>query len=54
MPCASCTSIDVEYDEVLCELHALQLIHNAMYVIFGGDLNTDLIIIINEAYTPRI
>ena len=42
MPCDSYTSIDVEYDEVLCELHALQLKHNLMYVIFGGDLNTDL------------
>ena len=42
MPCDSYTSIDVEYDEVLCELHALQLKHNPMYVIFGGDLNTDL------------
>ena len=36
------TSIDVEYDEVLGELHALQLKHNPMYVIFRGDLNTDL------------
>ena len=42
MSCDSYTSIDVEYDEVLCELHALQLKHNAMYVIVGGDLNTDL------------
>ena len=42
MPCDSYTSIDVEYDDVLCELHALQLKHNPMYVIFGGDLNTDL------------
>ena len=42
MSCDSYTSIDVEYDEVLCELHALQLKHNPMYVIFGGDLNTDL------------
>ena len=42
MPCDSYTSIDVEYDEVLCERHALQLKHNPMYVIFGGDLNTDL------------
>ena len=41
-PCDSYTSIDVEYDEVLCELHALQLKHNPMYVIFGGDLNTYL------------
>ena len=43
MPCDSYTSIDVEYYEVLCELHALQLKNNPMYVIiFGGDLNTDL------------
>ena len=42
MPCDSYTSIDVEYDEEFCELHALQLKHNPMYVIFGGDLNTDL------------
>ena len=42
MPCDSYTSIDVEYDEVLCKLDALQLKHNPMYVIFGGDLNTDL------------
>ena len=42
MPRDSYTSIDVEYDEVLCELHALQLKQNPMYVIFGGDLNTDL------------
>ena len=30
------------YYEVLCELHALQLQHNPMYLIFGEDLNTDL------------
>ena len=42
MPCDSYTSIHVEYDEVLCELHALQLKHNPLYVIFGGGLNTDL------------
>ena len=40
--CDSYTSINVEYDEVLCELHVLQLKHNPIYVIFGGDLNTDL------------
>ena len=43
MSCDSSSSMDVEYDEVLCELHALQLKYNPMYVIiFGGDLNTDL------------
>ena len=42
IPCDSYTSIDVEYSEVLCELHGLQLKHNPMYVICGGDLNTDL------------
>ena len=42
MPCDSYTSIDVEYDEVLRELQSLQLKYNHMYVIFGGDLNTDL------------
>ena len=42
MSCDSYTSINVEYDEMLCELHALQLKHNPTYVIFGGDLNTDL------------
>ena len=42
MPCDSHTSIDIEYDAVLCELHALQLKHNPIYVMFGGDLNTDL------------
>ena len=42
MPCDSYTSIDAEDDEVLCVLHAFQLKHYPMYVIFGGDLNTDL------------
>ena len=41
MPYDSYTSIYVEYDVVLCELPVLQLIHKPMYVVFGGDLNTD-------------
>ena len=31
MSCDSYTSIDVDYDEILCELQALQLKHNPMY-----------------------
>ena len=42
MQCDNYTSTNVEYDKVLCELQALQLKHNPMYIIFLGDLNTVL------------
>ena len=32
----------VEYDEILCEIQALHIKHTCTYVMFGGDLNTDL------------
>ena len=42
MPCDSNHLIDVEYDEILCEIQALHIKHTCTYVMFGGDLNTDL------------
>ena len=44
MPCDSNHLIDIEYDEysIHCEIQALHIKHACTYVMFGGDLNTDL------------